>query len=172
MIAGEQQTFTFKEETKVIAGMARRVHCGEFKFVSDEPIGVAHAPIGFQTVSVAPRNDFGTGRRLQCGNPWRMIWMCMRAENPSDRTLRRFHNRRGVNFVLGTRIDHSNLVLTNQIGVCPCSGHMRRIRSGDAFNEWRNCLRHVMNQRRFRGEGVSHSLAQVRSPRSVANAQA
>ena len=165
MIAGEQQTFAFKEETKVIAGMTRRVHCGERELIGRELVAITKSLVSLEAIAITPRHHLCTGRSLQCRNARRVVRMCMGTDDPTDTTFGRLENRRRVCCIFRTGIDDDNLVVSNEIRVGSRAGHMARIVRRDTTNQRRNYLRHFMNQRRYRGEGVSHSLAQARSTR-------
>ena len=138
MIAGDQQALTYQEIAHAIRRMPRRMDRGQFKITQCQALAIRRLTLRHEAFILTPivgrrqSNDRCTGAARKLRRQRRMIAMGMSGDDPANGRARRFQNGLKVRRLVGSRIENSDLILAQQIGVCAWTRHHSGIAGHDA----------------------------------------
>ena len=152
VVAGEQHLRLLQQVAKVVRGVARRVDRAQRKaasrFAQLDALPVLQDEVRLEARVLAlrrkPAEQLRAGCGLERGRTRRVVHVGVRAQDPAD-VLERLDLLQVGNRI-GSRVDHRQLVLANQVGVGARPGHHARVRRDEARHPAVQALRHARRE--------------------------
>ena len=154
-VAGEQDPLLLEQEAEVVRRVPGRVQHLEPELGALDRVALADDAVGHDrgvlVEALAVGEHLGAGRLHQSGGAGRVVGMGVGEQHPAHPLLhRRADDGVDVALVVGTGVDHRDLVDADEVGVGAGAGERTRVRRHDPADERRQRARDAGSQVRHR----------------------